>query len=166
MAEFECAFCDIAARKAPAKIVYETADTLIIVPHNPVVPGHVIAIPKIHARDAADRPDVTGYTMADVSRWALLMDEPFNLITSCGSEATQSIFHLHIHYVPRHEGDGLSLPWTGQRKPRRGLARRRRWRRWLSDRSALVLLFPPLYAMAWLMDREDKRAGQGRWSRG
>jgi histidine triad (HIT) family protein len=43
--------------------------------------------------------------------------DDFNLITSAGSWATQTVFHLHVHVVPRREGDGLHLPWTGQVKP-------------------------------------------------
>lgn len=88
----------------------------IIVPLNPVVPGHVIAIPTIHVVDAGEKPLYTGDVMADISRWAESTGEPYNLITSSGVEATQSVRHLHIHYVPRHSGDGLALSWTGQVK--------------------------------------------------
>lgn len=107
-------FCDIVNGTAPADVIRETVNSLIIVPLNPVVAGHVIALPKVHATDAGEKPLVTGDVMADISRWAKSMPEPYNLITSSGAEATQSVRHLHIHYVPRHEGDGLALPWTGQ----------------------------------------------------
>ncbi len=107
----ECVFCAIVAGKAPAAIVAQWPDALAIVPHRPVVPGHVLVLPRTHVRDFADDPEVTAATMrraADFGR------RPANLITSAGSEATQTVFHLHVHIVPRSENDGLPLPWTPQ----------------------------------------------------
>lgn len=83
-------------------------------PLNPVTPGHMLFMPKAHHSDAAKLPHVTGFVFAEAARWASIQHEPFNLITSAGSEATQSVPHLHVHYVPRHAGDGLALPWTNQ----------------------------------------------------
>jgi histidine triad (HIT) family protein len=80
-------------------------------PLRPGRPGHVLVIPKTHVRDFQDDPIVTAATMA---RAAELGDGQMNLITSAGEAATQTVFHLHVHLVPRTEGDGLTLPWTGQ----------------------------------------------------
>lgn len=89
-------------------------DVVSFIPLNPVVSGHRLFVPVQHVDDAADKPWVTAQTMEVAANYAQAMNRPCNLITSMGEEATQSVFHLHIHYVPRREGDGLHLPWTGQ----------------------------------------------------
>jgi histidine triad (HIT) family protein len=88
---------------------------MVIAPLNPCVEGHVLVIPRLHVEDFTDNMVVAAVTMAAASRYARNMG-PCNLITSRGKEATQSVFHLHIHLVPRRENDGLHLPWTGQNK--------------------------------------------------
>lgn len=116
----DCIFCLIAAKQAPATIVAEWSQALAIVPHNPVTSGHIIVIPKLHVTDALDNPEVTGYTMKMA---CYIAPAPCNLITSVGREATQSVFHLHIHIVPRRKDDGLALPWysgTGNHKQPKG----------------------------------------------
>lgn len=111
----DCVFCEIVAGNSPATIVCSYPDTIIIVPLLPVVEGHLLAIPKTHVKDALTSPLITGLTMMDAAVWA---DGPCNLITSVGKEATQSVFHLHIHIVPRAKNDGLALPWySGKSKP-------------------------------------------------
>lgn len=110
-----CPFCDIASGRAPATVVREWATALAIVPLKPVVEGHVIVLPKAHVMDFTSDPTVTGMVM---QRAAELAGHPSNLITSAGAEATQSVFHLHVHIVPRAANDGLALPWyNGKRKP-------------------------------------------------
>lgn len=106
-----CVFCEIIAGRAPAQILDRTRDSLIIVPLGPVVLGHVLIIPLEHVRDAAAVPEVTARAMADAARWAQARHRPHNLIASAGREATQSVFHLHVHYVPRGADDGLMVPW-------------------------------------------------------
>ena len=110
-----CVFCAIVERKAPATYVEGWPDAIAIIPLNPVVEGHRLVIPRVHVPDAMAEPIVTGAVFARAAELAdieSLID--FNLITSCGANATQTVFHLHVHLVPRHEGDGLHLPWTGQ----------------------------------------------------
>lgn len=104
----DCAFCQIVAGLIPATIVREWDDALAFVPLGPVVEGHTLVIPKQHVRDAAENPDVSAVTMRAASELAV---PPFNVITSAGIEATQSVFHLHLHVVPRQVNDGLALPW-------------------------------------------------------
>jgi histidine triad (HIT) family protein len=81
-------------------------------PLNPVTHGHMLFIPAIHVGDASALPEVTGDVFAHAARYGQFKGLPFNLITSKGEPATQSIFHLHVHYVPRYANDGLHLPWT------------------------------------------------------
>lgn len=104
-----CVFCDIEAGDLPATIVREWPRALAIVPLNPVTEGHVLVIPRQHVRDATSDPHVTAVTMGCAAE---LATAPCNIITSAGVEATQSVFHLHVHVVPRRPGDGLHLPWT------------------------------------------------------
>ncbi len=85
-------------------------------PRNPVTPGHRLFAPTRCLWDAAAWPAATGVTFAAASDYGRYKGEQFNLITSVGPLATQTVRHLHVHYVPRREGDGLALPWTGQEK--------------------------------------------------
>jgi histidine triad (HIT) family protein len=112
-----CPFCKIIAGLAPATIVREWDDALAIEPLGPVVPGHLLVIPKTHVVDFLADPDVTAATFR---RAAELGSGDANLITSSGVAATQSVFHLHVHLVPRAEGDGLALPWSSGKGGDRG----------------------------------------------
>lgn len=95
-------------------------------PLNPVTPGHMLFIPTTHythLKRAMGREVTTalGRCMTEAAIWGHNKTTPkgpeqFNLITSFGPAATQTIDHIHIHYVPRRHDDGLHLPWTGQIK--------------------------------------------------
>jgi len=67
-------------------------------PLNPVTPGHMLFVPFLHYQDALEYPRRTAQVMESAAEYA---DGPCNLITSVGSEATQTVFHLHVHLVPR-----------------------------------------------------------------
>jgi histidine triad (HIT) family protein len=116
-----CPFCEINTGRAPATFVHEWSDAIAIVPLNPVVEGHTLVIPKTHVTDFADNPDVSGATArraAQLCRDLNLIHA--NLITSRGVHATQSVFHLHLHLVPRAADDGLALPWYSGKGGRGG----------------------------------------------
>jgi histidine triad (HIT) family protein len=104
-----CVFCEIVAGTAPAKVVATWPDAIALVPLTPVVDGHTIVIPRRHVPDLAADPDVAAAVMR---RTAEIATPPCNIITSAGSAATQTVFHLHLHIVPRTPGDGLALPWA------------------------------------------------------
>ncbi|QFU85727.1 HIT family protein [Amycolatopsis sp. YIM 10] len=108
-----CTFCAIAAGQAPATIVRQWPDTVAIRPRTGVNAGHVLVVPRAHVTDMAADPAVAATTMARAAELAA-EHQAVNVITSRGSAATQTVFHLHIHVVPRTEGDGLPLPWTTQ----------------------------------------------------
>ncbi|WP_211349491.1 HIT family protein [Micromonospora pisi] len=114
----ECVFCAIVAGTEPATVVHRWPDALAIVPHGPVVAGHLLVIPTVHVRDHTTDPSVTAVVMG---RAAEIAPHPSNLIANAGREATQSVFHLHVHVVPRAAGDGLALPWYSGRSGRRSL---------------------------------------------
>jgi histidine triad (HIT) family protein len=111
-----CPFCAIVAKKAPAEIILAWPDAIAIRPLNPVVDGHLLVIPRLHVKDALEDALVTGMAMhraVELGR-QYGMEQPgmgLNFITSVGAAATQSVFHLHVHIVPRYDGDGLALPW-------------------------------------------------------
>lgn len=107
--EQPCIFCSIAAGEAPGKIVATWDDVIAIVPLNPVTPGHLLVIPKRHVGDVTENPGVSAAAMRAAAE---LATQPCNIITSAGREATQTVFHLHLHVIPRADGDGLALPWT------------------------------------------------------
>lgn len=119
MSDKPCPFCEINTGRAPATFVREWSDAIAIVPLNPVVDGHTLVIPKTHVTDFADDPDVTGATARRAAQLCRDLDLVHaNLITSRGVHATQSVFHLHLHLVPRAENDGLALPWYSGRGKR------------------------------------------------
>ena len=94
-------------------------------PLNPVVRGHRLFVTPQHVVDASQDPEAAARAFSYAAEYARRQGTDFNLITSGGSYATQSVMHVHIHYVPREDGDGLSLPWMDQRKAdRRGPASR------------------------------------------
>ncbi|SOD67096.1 histidine triad (HIT) family protein [Streptomyces zhaozhouensis] len=116
-----CVFCDIAAGLAPATVVRAWPDTLAILPRGGVTDGHVLVIPRTHIPDAGTDPAVAATTMAAAAELAGELPAA-NIITSKGTAATQTVFHLHLHVVPRQPGDGLPLPWTPQQTTRTATA--------------------------------------------
>ena len=87
-------------------------------PLGPVTPGHMLFVSQFHATDAAENPVSAAYAFMAAAEYGRHQEHDFNIITSIGKNATQTIKHTHIHFVPRREGDGLHLPWTGQKKMR------------------------------------------------
>lgn len=111
MTEEPCPFCEIVARRAPAEIVEDwPGEAMAIKPLNPVVEGHLLVLPYEHVKDFVEQPMVTAVVACCAAELVSGMGS-YNLITSKGRPATQSVFHLHLHLLPRAENDGLALPW-------------------------------------------------------
>jgi diadenosine tetraphosphate (Ap4A) HIT family hydrolase len=89
-------------------------DIAILVPLNPVVPGHRLVISDFHSTDAADNPQIAAQLMYSAAVYVRRNKIQANIITSIGEAATQTVLHAHLHVVPRCTDDGLALPWTGQ----------------------------------------------------
>lgn len=106
----DCVFCQIIWGTSPGKIIREWADAIALTPLTPVIHGHVLIIPKHHVAHAATDESITARTMGRAAEYATQYDS-FNIITSAGRAATQSIDHLHIHVVPRTPDDQLMTPW-------------------------------------------------------
>lgn len=111
MTEPPCPFCEIVAGRAPATILREWPEAIAIVPLNPVCDGHTLIIPRAHIADALTDPAVTATTTQRAAEWTAERWPHANILTSIGAPATQSVFHLHVHVVPRAAGDQLMLPW-------------------------------------------------------
>ena len=85
-----------------------------------ITPGHLLVVPRRHVADALEDPELTGRVMAGAAALAASRRlHPCNIMTSAGREATQSVFHLHLHIVPRAAGDGpVAVPGKIVTRPR------------------------------------------------
>lgn len=117
-----CVFCEIIAGREPAVMVRLWPDAIAIVPLNPVVEGHWLVIPRACVPDYTTDPIVTAITMARAAELGATRKVASNLITSAGRAASQSVWHLHAHLVPRVENDGLALPWYSGRHGEKAVA--------------------------------------------
>jgi histidine triad (HIT) family protein len=111
-----CLFCDIVARQAPASIVYEDEVAMAFMDIQPVNPGHVLIVARDHASLVADLdPEVGGHLfrvgmkMAAALRRSPLRCEGINFFLADGTAAGQQVSHIHLHVVPRFQGDGFGL---------------------------------------------------------
>src|ERR1022692_1133283 len=119
----DCAFCDIArGRDKAADIVCEGKDWIAFFPLNPATPGHTLVIPRSHVADLWKIDSALGCElMKAVIRVGQAINEAFkpegmNLITSAGEMAEQTVFHLHLHVVPRWHRDGFGRIWPVEGK--------------------------------------------------
>ena len=115
--ESDCIFCAIAAGEGPAEILASDEHTVAFMDINPATPGHALVIPRQHSRDLLEieHADLERTTIA-ARRLAERMEETlkpdgFNLINACRPAAWQTVFHFHIHVIPRYADDPLQLPW-------------------------------------------------------
>jgi histidine triad (HIT) family protein len=114
----DCIFCKIVAREIPALIIEEDDDVLAFMDIAPATRGHALVIPKKHAADLWEiEPDQLAAVATAAQRVALRMrdrlaPDGLNLVNSNGPAAWQTVFHFHVHVIPRYAGDPLRLPWT------------------------------------------------------
>ncbi|MGH2840058.1 MAG: HIT family protein [Solirubrobacteraceae bacterium] len=117
MAE-DCIFCKIVAGELPARIVDEDDRTLAFMDISPATRGHALVIPREHSSDLHDiDPEDLKAVVATAQRVAAkardtLGADGINLLNSTGASAWQTVFHFHVHVIPRYEGDPLKLPWV------------------------------------------------------
>jgi histidine triad (HIT) family protein len=124
----DCVFCKIMAKQIPATVVHEDEHTLAFMDIGQVNPGHVLVALKKHvenifALDEAQAAAVFG-SVARVARAIRGAFEPqgLSVYQANGAAAGQTVFHLHIHLVPRYEGDVMALTWPVKNPPRDKLA--------------------------------------------
>ena len=118
MSDPDCIFCKIVAGELPATIVDEDERTIAFMDIAPATRGHSLVIPRAHSADlmSVDPQDLAAVALAS-QRLATRMRERLrvdgvNLVNSCGAVAWQTVFHFHIHVIPRYAEDPLRLPWV------------------------------------------------------
>jgi len=111
-----CVFCEVVAGTAPAIRVYEDDDYLAILDIRPFTRGHSLVLPKRHTVDLTDTPPETlvdmvaiGQRIGLAARASELKADGTNIAINDGRAAFQSVFHIHLHVLPRHDGDKLSF---------------------------------------------------------
>lgn len=117
MSDPDCIFCKIVAGELQATIVDEDETTLAFMDINPATRGHALVVPRVHSPDllSIDPSDLAAVASA-AQRLAIrakerLKADGVNVINSCGAAAWQTVFHFHLHVIPRYERDPLRLPW-------------------------------------------------------
>ena len=121
MKDKECIFCKIADGKIPSHRVYENEEFLAFLDVSPAAPGHILLIPKEHYRDVEELPAEISAGMLSIAASLgkktreCLGAEGFNLLFNTGRNAGQTVFHCHMHIIPRKPEDGALLLWEPAR---------------------------------------------------
>ena len=113
-----CIFCKIANGEIPAAALYEDDDFKVILDLGPASKGHALILPKAHAANIYELPDelaakamILAKKMASKMTEALKCDG-FNIVQNNGEAAGQTVFHFHMHLIPRYKGDNVGITWT------------------------------------------------------
>ena len=123
----DCVFCNIVAGRIPSTRVYDDEHTLAFMDIGQVNPGHVLVAVKKHAANLYEleeaQPAAVARTCARVARAikAAFKPEGLSVYQANGKAAGQTVFHYHVHLLPRHEGDGMALVWPVKNPPREKL---------------------------------------------
>ena len=118
MSDPDCLFCKIIAGELPSQRIAEDERTVSFMDINPATRGHALVIPKAHAVNLLEiEPDDLAAVALAAQQLAKRVPERLgadgvNLLNSCGAAAWQTVFHLHVHVIPRYADDPLRLPWT------------------------------------------------------
>jgi histidine triad (HIT) family protein len=118
----DCLFCGIVEGSIPSQMIDSDERTIAFMDIAPATPGHALVVPRVHSADLMEiNPEDLSATVQAARRLArrmrnVLGADGINLINACGAAAWQTVFHFHIHVVPRYEDDPLKLPWI----PREG----------------------------------------------
>ena len=119
-----CIFCRLVNKEIPAAIVFEDDQTLAFMDLGQVNPGHVLVASKRHAATLLDlSADEAAAVMRTAHRVAQAISATFDppgltLLQANGKEGEQTVFHFHMHVVPRHAHDGIALTWPRKEPPR------------------------------------------------
>ena len=120
MKDTNCIFCKIANGEIPSKTLYEDDKFRVILDLGPASKGHALILPKEHYADLYELPEETaGEVMKLAKKMAAQMTqrlgcEGFNLVQNNGEAAGQTVFHFHMHLIPRYRDDGQKIGWKPQ----------------------------------------------------
>lgn len=118
MRDETCIFCKIAAGEIPSATVYEDEDFRVILDLGPASRGHALILPKEHFKDICDVDEKTAAGILPLAaRIGAAMKSGlgasgFNVVQNNGSSAGQTVFHLHVHVIPRYDGGPVMVSWT------------------------------------------------------
>jgi histidine triad (HIT) family protein len=118
VADADCIFCKIIAGELPAQLIDGDERTIAFMDINPATRGHALVVPRRHARDLHEIADEDLAACAAMARRIAgraadrLAADGVNLLNSTGQAAWQTVFHFHIHVIPRYRDDPLRLPWV------------------------------------------------------
>ena len=114
----DCIFCKIANGEIPAATIYEDDEFRVILDLGPAIKGHALILPKEHAANIYELPDeLAAKAMILAKKMATKMTEKlgcdgFNIVQNNGEVAGQTVFHFHMHLIPRYADDGVKLGWV------------------------------------------------------
>jgi len=117
MSDSNCIFCKIAQGEIPSKTLFENDDFRVIFDIAPASKGHVIILPKVHAANIYELPDeVVGKAFVLAKKVATVLKEVLNcdgvnILQNNGEAAGQTVFHLHVHVIPRYKDDTVNVTW-------------------------------------------------------
>jgi len=118
MKKDDCIFCKIANGEIPSKTLYEDEEFRVILDLGPAAKGHALILPKDHYANLYELPDekaakvmILAKKMATQMKDKLSCDG-FNLVQNNGEIAGQTVFHFHMHLIPRYENDGQKIGWV------------------------------------------------------
>ena len=123
----DCVFCRVVAKQIPATVVYEDELTLAFMDIGQVNPGHVLVALKPHAENIYALDDARASALLrTAARIARAIRDAFHpeglsVYQANGKAAGQTVFHYHMHLVPRHPDDGMALSWPVKNPPREEL---------------------------------------------
>jgi histidine triad (HIT) family protein len=123
----ECVFCRIVDGRGEASVVATTERAVAFLDLQPVTPGHVLVVPRVHSADLAGVDDADGAAVWSLARTvagglrAAGLAEGVNLLLADGEVAWQTVWHVHLHVIARRAGDGMALRADWTRPPREEL---------------------------------------------
>ncbi|MCR5792891.1 MAG: HIT family protein [Lachnospiraceae bacterium] len=117
MKDSNCIFCKIANGEIPSRTLYEDEDFRVIMDINPASKGHAIILPKEHAANLYELSDEYASKIFKVAKKVgsamveVLGCDGLNVLQNNGEAAGQTVFHLHVHLIPRYKDDCVSIGW-------------------------------------------------------
>ena len=114
----DCVFCAIVAGELPSRMLASEERAVAFLDVNPATRGHALVIPRAHAQDIHDVPAEDLAAVAELAQAVAglarerLGADGVTLLNSSGRAAWQTVFHFHVHVIPRYTGDPLRLPWV------------------------------------------------------
>ena len=118
MKDDNCIFCKLANKDIPTNIIYEDDRFTVILDASPATKGHALILPKNHAANIYELPDEDASAVFVLAKklatkmTEILHCDGFNIVQNNGECAGQTVFHFHMHLIPRYNGDSVGITWT------------------------------------------------------